>query len=112
MQPNQNQVQSKQQNQQQIVSGNMANINIIQNNFQNIQMNLKHMKRGPNEVNERLPTRGTHARYNSDVASILQKDARQEQMQAVTASSNKDSNQALSGASRISGVSYVSDANN
>ena len=33
-------------------------------------------------------------------------------MQVVTASSNKDSNQALSGASRISGVSYISDANN
>jgi hypothetical protein len=33
-------------------------------------------------------------------------------MQAHTASSNKDSNQALSGASRISGLSHISDANN
>lgn len=73
------------------------------------------MKRGSQEPNDRLPTRGggTHARYNSEVSSILQKDPRQEQMQqAATGSSNKGSNQALSGASRVSDASYVSDPHN
>ena len=92
----------------------MANINIIQNNFQNMQMNLKHMNRGANDAHDRLPTRGggTHARYNSDVSSGLAKEGRQDQTHGATASSNKDSNQALSGASRVSGVSYASDAKN
>ena len=77
-------------------------------------MNLKHMNRGPNDAQGRLPTRGggTHGRYNSDVSGSMVRDARGDQSQGVTASSNKDSNQALSGASRVSGVSYASDAKN
>lgn len=44
-------------------------------------MNLKHMKRGSNEANDRLPTRGggAHARYNSDVSGMMQRETRPDQ---------------------------------
>lgn len=95
--------------------GNIANM--VQNSYQNVALTgVAHGKRGSQEAHDRLPTRGgaagaTHSRYASDVAGILPKEARPEQLQMGTASSNKESNQALSGTSRISGASYISEAN-
>lgn len=94
--------------------GNIANM--MQTNYQNVGLaGAKHGKRSSQEAHDRLPTRGggaagvAHSRYASDVAGILPKEPRPEPLQVGTASSNKESNQALSGTSRISGASYISE---
>lgn len=94
---------------------------MVQNNYQNVAIaGVRRGKRGSQETYDRLPTRGgagvvtgvagvTHTRFASDAPSMLPADSQKEHLKVGTASSNKESNQALSGTSRISAASQISD---
>jgi len=78
-------------------------------------MNLKNLKK-TSQLNQSRGHGNAHARYNSEVPHIYQhqqktEGARGDQAAAIT-SSSKGSNNALSGGSRVSGISAISEASN